>query len=252
MLNTVTFGNSTNPPLIIAHGLFGSARNWGVLSKRLSDAWHVIGVDLRNHGDSDFYSIHNYSSMAEDLQKTAKKFGADCRILGHSMGGKAAMLFALEQPKIVSKLVVIDIAPVNYLHSQNHVINALQSIDLTQVETRRDADVQLAHFLDDKQLRAFLLQSLKFGNEVYWKLNLPVLKKYMNDIVSFPKSDRIFEGKTLLIKGEKSDYISEEHLLTMRQRFNELKIVQISGAGHWVHAEKPRELEKEIRSFLND
>ena len=96
MLNTVTFGNSTNPPLIIAHGLFGSARNWGVLSKRLSDAWHVIGVDLRNHGDSDFYSIHNYSSMAEDLQKTAKKFGADCSILGHSMGGKAAMLFALE------------------------------------------------------------------------------------------------------------------------------------------------------------
>ena len=177
MLNTVTFGNSTNPPLIIAHGLFGSARNWGVLSKRLSDAWHVIGVDLRNHGDSGFYSIHNYSSMAEDLQKTAKKFGADCSILGHSMGGKAAMLFALEQPKIVSKLVVIDIAPVNYLHSQNHVINALQSIDLTQVETRRDADVQLAHFLDDKQLRAFLLQSLKFGNEVYWKLNLPVLKK---------------------------------------------------------------------------
>ena len=252
MLNIVSVGDPKNPTLIIAHGLFGSAKNWGVLCKRLSDKWYVIAVDMRNHGGSKFYPVHNYEAMAEDLQKIVKTQGVDCSILGHSMGGKAAMFFALEQPKMVSKLIVIDIAPVKYSHSQNNIIEALQNINLEFVKSRKDADVQLASFLGDHQLRAFLLQSLELKDGVFWKLNLPVLKEYMTDIIGFPNTTKIFKGKTLLVVGENSNYVSSDDEVVMHKRFSELKTVVISDAGHWVHAEKPKELENTIRKFLSN
>ena len=133
MLNTVTFGNSTNPPLIIAHGLFGSARNWGVLSKRLSDAWHVIGVDMRNHGLSFWDNNHRYVDLANDLRSVITKFGNSADVIGHSMGGKAAMALALFYSQFVKKLVVVDIAPVYYEHSQLEYINAMAAVNLNLV-----------------------------------------------------------------------------------------------------------------------
>ena len=237
MLNIVSVGDPKNPTLIVAHGLFGSAKNWGVLCKRLSDKWYVIAVDMRNHGGSGFYPVHNYEAMAEDLQKIVKSQGVDCSILGHSMGGKAAMFLALEYPKMVSKLIVIDIAPVKYSHSQNNIIKALQNINLQFVTSRKDADVQLASFLGDHQLRAFLLQSLEIKDGVYWKLNLPVLKEYMRDIMGFPNTTKMFKGKTLLVIGENSDYVSSDDQVVMRKIFSEMETAVISDAGHWVHAE---------------
>jgi len=233
MLNIVSVGDPKNPTLIVAHGLFGSAKNWGVLCKRLSDKWYVIAVDMRNHGGSEFYPVHNYEAMAEDLQKIV-------------------MFFALEQPKMVSKLIVIDIAPVKYSHSQNNIIEALQNINLEFVKSRKDADVQLASFLGDHQLRAFLLQSLELKDGVFWKLNLPVLKEYMRDIMGFPSTTKIFKGKTLLVVGENSNYVSSDDEVVMHKRFSEMKTVVISDAGHWVHAEKPKELENTIRKFLSN
>ena len=252
MLNIVSTGDTKNPPLIIAHGLFGSAKNWGMLSRRLSDKWYVIAVDMRNHGGSGFYPVHNYEAMAEDLQKIVKNHGVDCSILGHSMGGKAAMFFALEHPEMVSKLIVVDIAPVKYSHSQSYIIDALRSVKLDFVKSRKDADVQLASFIDDYQLRAFLLQSLGLKDGVQWHLNLPVLQKYMADIIGFPDTKKLFKGKTLLVVGENSNYVSNYDKVLMRKRFSEMETVVISDAGHWVHAEKPKELENVVRGFLVD
>ena len=124
MLNTIKVGDPKNPPLIIAHGLFGSAKNWGVMSRRLSDEWYVILVDMRNHGNSNSYSDHNYEAMADDLEKVINSFGGYCSVLGHSMGGKAFMYLALEIPEIVAKLIVVDIAPINYNHSQIDIVKA--------------------------------------------------------------------------------------------------------------------------------
>ena len=252
MLNIVSTGDTKNPPLVIAHGLFGSAKNWGMLSRRLSDKWYVIAVDMRNHGGSGFCPVHNYEAMAEDLQKIVKNHGVDCSMLGHSMGGKAAMFFALEHPEVVSKLIVVDIAPVKYSHSQSYIIDALRSVKLDFVKSRKDADVQLASFIDDYQLRAFLLQSLGLKDGVQWRLNLPVLQKYMADIVGFPDTKKLFKGKTLLVVGENSNYVSNYDKVLMRKRFSEMETVVISDAGHWVHAEKPKELENVVRGFLVD
>ena len=153
---------------------------------------------------------------------------------------------------MVSKLIVIDIAPVKYSHSQNNIIEALQNINLEFVKSRKDADVQLASFLGDHQLRAFLLQSLELRDGVFWKLNLPVLKEYMRDIMGFPSTTKIFKGKTLLVVGENSNYVSSDDEVVMHKRFSEMKTVVISDAGHWVHAEKPKELENTIRKFLSN
>ncbi|MEO1552275.1 MAG: alpha/beta fold hydrolase, partial [Pseudomonadota bacterium] len=152
-LASATYGEG--PPLLIAHGLYGSARNWGVIAKRLSDRHAVTAVDMRNHGDSPWFDTHSYDDMAGDLAPFA---GGD--VLGHSMGGKAAMVLALTQPNRVTRLVVADIAPVTYGHSQQIYIDAMRKVDLTRIEMRSDADAQLAEYVDDPGIRAFLLQSL--------------------------------------------------------------------------------------------
>jgi len=251
MLNTIKVGNPKNPPLIIAHGLFGSAKNWGVMSRRLSDEWYVISVDMRNHGNSSSHPDHNYEAMADDLEKVIKYFGGYCSILGHSMGGKAFMYLALHDPKIVAKLIVVDIAPINYDHSQIDIVKALQSIDLKLVKSRRDADNVLASFIEEKEVRDFLLQNLKFESHTTWDLNLTNLEKNMEKILNFPSSNQVFNGETLLIVGENSTYVSADNISVMRKKFPDLRVKRIGGAGHWVHVEKPIEFERSVREFLS-
>ena len=229
-------------PLVVAHGLFGSGRNWGAVAKRLADERQVIAVDMRNHGDSPWSDDHSYAAMAADLAEVAPQ---PFDIVGHSMGGKAAMVLALTQPDAVRRLVVVDIAPVAYGHTQMDLIDAMRDADLSGATRRSEVDLDV----HDPGARAFLLQSCDV-TEGRWRLNLDVLAEQMDDIVGWPGIEERFEGPALFLRGETSDYVSDAHLPEIERLFPAARIETIAGAGHWVHAERPREVEAAIRRFL--
>jgi len=235
-------------PLLIAHGLFGSARNWGVLARRLADRRKVIAVDMRNHGNSPWSDGNSYADMAGDL---AGVIDGQADVLGHSMGGKAAMLLALSQPDKVSRLIVADVAPVAYDHSQNLLIDAMQSVDLARVGNRRDADQMLAGAVPEDAVRAFLLQSLDLKGETpRWMLNLDVLRAEMPKIIGFPAVTARFERPALFLTGDRSDYVQNSDHARILELFPMAEFRQVENAGHWLHAENPRMFESEVRAFL--
>src|SRR6056297_1966457 len=161
MLNRIEYGTRTKAPgLLIAHGLYGSARNWGVISKRLSDSRQVVAVDMRNHGSSPWFETHSYPDMASDLAAVLEDLEGPFDVLGHSMGGKAAMVLALTRPELVNRLIVADIAPVAYSHTQIQYIDAMKAVDLSRVEKRSDVAEQLHDVVDDPTLISFFTQSL--------------------------------------------------------------------------------------------
>ena len=248
MLNTVLYdGPTDHPPLLIAHGLFGSARNWGVIAKRLSATRQVTAADMRNHGESPWLESHSYPDLAEDL---AGSIGASSDMLGHSMGGKAAMTLALTHPERVRRLVVADIAPVAYTHTQQGMIDAMRTVDLSRIESRRDADEQLAIAVAEPGVRAFLLQSLDV-RERRWRLNLDVLEAEMPGIMGFPDMDGAFEGPVLFLTGADSDYVKREDRARIKSLFPKARFAKIPGAGHWLHADNPRAFEAAVEAFLN-
>jgi len=239
-------------PLLIAHGLFGSARNWGVIARRLSDTRDVVTVDLRNHGESPWQGSHSYPDLAADLAEAIAGLGGQVDILGHSMGGKAAMVLALTQGALVRRLVVADIAPTAYTHSQTRHINAMRGLDLTGVTTRGEADRRLAGHIPDAGLRAFFLQSLDLkAQPPRWRLNLDVLEAEMPNIVGWPGTTGQFDGPALFLTGGLSDYVLPEHRATIRALFPHARFAKLPDVGHWLHAEKPREFEETVRVFLN-
>jgi len=251
MLNTVIHGDdNAQPPLLIAHGLFGSARNWGVLAKRLSDSRRVLTVDMRNHGDSFRDDSHSYPDLAADLAEVIAAHGGVADVVGHSMGGKAAMALALGHPEAVRRLVVADIAPVSYGHTQQPLIDAMRAVDLSVVERRGDADAQLAPLVPEAGVRAFLLQSLDVGAR-RWRLNLDALSANMAAILGWPDLDGRYDGPALFLSGAASDYVLPEHRPAIKAMFPNAKFAKIPGAGHWLHAEKPKEFEAALRAFLN-
>ena len=251
MLNTLTHGDPTDqPPLLIVHGLYGSARNWGVIAKRLADARQVVTVDQRNHGDSPWADSHGYDDMAADLAQVIVDLGGTADLLGHSMGGKAAMMLALTRPELVQRLIVADIAPVAYGHSQIQYIHAMRQVDLDRIEKRSDAAAQLAPLVDNPTLPAFFTQSLDVAGK-RWKLNLDVLAEEMPKILGFPETQGRFDGPTLFLSGAASDYVTQDHRPVIRAHFPQARFAKIPGAGHWLHAEKPREFEASVRGFLD-
>ena len=235
------------PPLLIAHGLFGSARNWGVIARRLAETRRVVAVDMRNHGDSPWTDAHGYDEMAEDL---AEVIEGQWDVLGHSMGGKAAMVLALRHPGKVNRLVVADIAPVAYGHTQAHLVDAMEGLGLPGIATRGDADRALAAVVEDAGVRAFLLQSLDV-KERRWRLNLDALRREMPKILSFPEIAGRFDGPALFLSGGTSSYVRPEHRDRIKALFPEARFAKIPGAGHWLHAEKPREFEAAVTAFLS-
>lgn len=243
MLNTIRHGDPSLPKLLIVHGLFGSGRNWGVIAKRLSDRFHVIAPDMRNHGDSPWFDSNSYEDMAGDL---AALLDGPTDVVGHSMGGKASMMLALKFPNLIKRLVVADIAPVGYSHTQSHNIDAMRAVDLSQV-TRRSEAAPLLEVEDN--VKAFLLQSLDVS-EKRWRLNLDVLERDMEKIIGFPQVDGEFDGPALFLSGADSDYVLPEHRPTIKALFPQAKFAKIPGAGHWLHADKPREFEAALRAFL--
>ncbi|WP_439122650.1 alpha/beta fold hydrolase [Marivita sp.] len=251
MLNTL-FTDSQGPstPLLIVHGLYGSGRNWSVIAKRLSDRGAVATVDLRNHGDSFWSDDHSYPDMAADLAQVIEAHGGLMDVVGHSMGGKAAMVLALTRPELVNRLIVADIAPVAYTHSQIQFIEAMRAVDLSAIEKRSDASAQLAAHVDDPTLQAFFTQSLDVKGK-RWKLNLDALAAEMPKILGFPDLEGSFDKPTLFLSGAQSDYVTQEYRPKIKGLFPKARFAKIPGAGHWLHAEKPREFEASVRAFLD-
>ena len=239
------------PPLLIAHGLFGSARNWGVIARRLSDRREVLAVDMRNHGDSPRFPTQSYADMAADLAGVIAAHGGRADVLGHSMGGKAAMMLALTEGAMVNRLVVADIAPVAYSHDQTRHITALRALDLSGLTSRAEADARLAAAVTDPALRAFFLQSLDLkATPPGWRINLDVLEAEMPKIIGWPQVAGHFDGPTLFLSGALSHYVLPDYRDAIRTLFPAARFAKLPGAGHWLHAEKPRAFEETVRVFL--
>lgn len=243
----------TVPPLVIVHGLYGSARNWGVIARRLADTRDVITVDQRNHGQSPRAATQSYDDMASDLAEVITSLGGKVDLLGHSMGGKASMVLALTRGKMLRRLVVADIAPVAYGHDQSHHARAMLAMDLAGLTTRAEADRRLkAAGVDDPGLRAFFLQSLDMKtNPPEWRLNLPVLIREMPKMVGWPGTQGRFDGPALFLTGADSHYVLPDYRDKIRRLFPHARFAKLPGAGHWLHADKPREFEETVRVFLN-
>ena len=253
MLNYTEYGEAAadRPSLFIVHGLYGSGRNWGVIAKRLSDNRHVVTVDMRNHGSSPHHDTHSYPEMAQDLAEVITHLGGPVDICGHSMGGKAVMMLALTRPELLRRVIVADIAPVTYGHTQQMFIDAMRGVDLTQIERRSDAEAQLATAGVERALQSFFTQSLDVPGK-RWRLNLDALEAEMPKIIGWPDDvSGQFAGPTLFLSGGASDYVQPEHREAIKALFPQARFAKIPGAGHWLHAEKPREFEATLRIFLN-
>ena len=252
MLNYIHYPStqSNKTPLLIVHGLYGSARNWGVISKRLSDEREVFAIDQRNHGDSLWCETQSYFDMAGDLQEFLKHFGS-MAVLGHSMGGKAAMVLSILDSNLVEKLIIADIAPVSYSHDNTQYIRAMKKIQVDRLATRTDAIMQLAESVPEPELRSFFAQSIDLKNK-RWKLNLDVLEREMEKIISFPQLPGQYEKASLFLSGALSNYLQIIHRPSIKKLFPRAKFAKIPNAGHWLHAEKPREFEAAVRTFLSD
>ena len=252
-LNHSITGTDAGLPVLMAHGLFGQGRNLGALARRLAEGRRVISLDMRNHGDSFHDPDHSYAALAGDLADAIADLGGCADLVGHSMGGKAAMMLALTRPRMVRKLAVLDIAPVAYGHSQNHLIDAMASLDLSAIDRRSTADAALAERIDDPGVRAFLLQSLDLKSDPKaWRLNLPVLRDQMDRLVGWPDDlpGAAFDGPVLEIAGEQSDYVTDAGQAALREYFPQARIVRVKGAGHWLHADAPDTVSEILVSFL--
>ena len=253
MLATYRTGPETGTPLLIAHGLFGSARNWGAIIRSLSQSRPVLTVDMRNHGDSPRAPRHGYEEMAADLAEVIVTHGGQADVLGHSMGGKAAMMLALTRGELVSRLIVADISPVPYDHGQMALVRAMQAVDLTGIALRSEADGRLSGAVPDPGVRAFLMQSLDLkAVPPRWRLNLGVLALEMDRILGWPDTVGQFDGPTLFLSGGESDYVLPKYRAATRELFPKARFAKIPGAGHWLHAEKPNDFSAAVEAALTD
>jgi len=242
-LNFKQFGQGA--PVIILHGLFGTLDNWQTIARRLSENHTVFIIDQRNHGRSPHHDEFNYEVMAEDLRDFMEaQWVYEATIIGHSMGGKAAMQFALNYGEMVEKLIIVDIGPQKYKGGHQTIFEALLALDLPKVENRKDAENQLATRIDEVAVRQFLLKNLtrnKESGQYQWKMNLPAIHTNYEHILETIESDYTYDGETLFINGGKSDYLSPSDMPNVQKLFPQATLKTIPEAGHWVHAEAPNE-----------
>ncbi|HET7594674.1 MAG TPA: alpha/beta fold hydrolase [Stellaceae bacterium] len=244
----------SGPPLLILHGVFGSGRNWSSLAQHLAAAHHVFALDARNHGASPWADSMSYADMIADVRAFQAARGLErVAVMGHSMGGKTAMLLALSRPEAVERLVVVDVAPVAYQPALAAYVQAMRAADLAGVSRRAQVDAQLAGAIASPGERAFLLQNLVLeGGQARWRLNLPVLERFMPEISGFPELAQgvAFAGPALFIAGERSGYVRPEHGPVIERLFPKARIVQVPEAGHWLHAERPDAFLALVTPFL--
>ncbi len=250
-LNYKTFGSGE--PLIILHGLFGSLDNWQSLAKKYAKYFKVYIIDQRNHGKSQHSETFNYDLLAQDLLAFCKQHQIlKTHLIGHSMGGKVVMKFAVQYSQFVNKLIVADIAPVRYKRGHDDIFLGLQSIDLSLLKSREEADKLLQKYIPEFSVRQFLLKGLTRNEErkFVWKYNLDALWKEYENIINDIHLDGLFNGPTLFLKGELSNYILPEYYPKIKKYFPNSTISTIPNVGHWLHAERPKLFLSKTLEFL--
>ncbi len=248
--------HGAGPPVLLLHGLYGAGQNLGMIARALAD-YRVIALDLRNHGASPHAPDMRYASMAQDVIDTMDALGLDDAVLiGHSMGGKTAMMAALTYGVRVRALAVLDIAPIalDHIETSAAIIDALAAIKLTPDLTRQRADADLAATIADPALRGFLLNNLRIssGSAPYWRLDLPAIRAALPDLTGWvdPQNLQPYLGPTLVVRGGESDYVPRAAQAEIMERFPRATIETIDHAGHWLHAEQPLAVNAALRRLF--
>ncbi|HLF19353.1 MAG TPA: alpha/beta fold hydrolase [Bacteroidota bacterium] len=242
-------------PLVILHGLLGSSDNWHTVSKKLSAHFLVFAVDLRNHGRSPHSDSFSYETMAQDIKEFLQQHSlSSVFLLGHSMGGKTAMTFALAHPDSVRKLIVVDIAPRDYGAQHDDIFDALYSLKLEQFQNRKQIDETLARTIPSFSTRQFLVKNLSRNDEgsFTWKINLDVIHRNYGELNKAVQGGPPFTKPTLFIRGGKSPYILDEDLGDIKRLFPFSTVTTIQHAGHWVHADTPDEFTNIVLDFCSE
>jgi pimeloyl-ACP methyl ester carboxylesterase len=242
-------------PIIILHGLFGSSDNWQAIGKALSDEYKVFLIDQRNHGRSPKSDEFTYEAMAEDLLEFIGQHNLIMPvIIGHSMGGKTAMKFAVQHPHLFSKLIVVDITPRYYPVHHGSILEGLTSINLQQLSSRQEADEQLARYEPHPTVRMFLLKNLHRTDQgtFDWRINLPVINEQIENVGEALSNEVSIDNPTLFLNGERSDYVKAEDKPLIRNVFTKAEFITIRNAGHWAHAEKPDEFVSIVSQFIKN
>jgi pimeloyl-ACP methyl ester carboxylesterase len=241
-----------DPPLVLLHGLFGSARNFGSVQREFAAHRRTIALDLRNHGSSPHDIDMHYAAMAADVLRTLDAMSAlPATVLGHSMGGKAAMRAALKQPDAIARLIVADIAPVPNPPHLRPVAEAMASMALVPGMTRAEADAALADAVPEAGMRAFLLQNLQLGQTPHWRIGLQEIIGGFADIEAWDApSHAQYDGPALCIAGASSHYVRPEHRPIIRALFPRARFVTLKNAGHWLHADNPAGFIAVVEAFL--
>ncbi|MEZ5014023.1 MAG: alpha/beta fold hydrolase [Chitinophagales bacterium] len=251
-LHFLRSGNGS--PVIILHGLFGMLDNWKTIGKLLETDHSVYLVDQRNHGRSPHSPEHSFPLMSDDLYQLMVSAGLQkAYIIGHSMGGKTAMQFAVDHPEKIDKLIVVDIGPKRYPEGHDTIFAAMLSLDPAHIRSRAEADALLAKRIDSEGVRQFLMKNLSRNTDggYHWKCNLEALKaNYTDHILAAIKSEHPVEVPALFIRGEQSDYIPDVDWPAIREQFPDSQLVTIQGSGHWVHADQPLAFFRAISAYM--
>jgi len=251
-LHSQIFG--TGRPFVILHGFLGMGDNWKTLGTRWAeDGYEIHLLDQRNHGRSFHSDAFSYEIMAEDLKKYCEENNLNkIVLLGHSMGGKVAMQFAVTYPEKVSKLIVADIGPKAYPPHHQDILKALSQLDFLKIKSRSEAEDILSEYIKDEGTRLFLLKNLyrKSKNELALRINLPILSKKIEKVGAALPENTVFKEDTLFLRGEKSGYIEPIDELLIKKHFPKAKIETVSNAGHWLHAENPDDFYNNVMNFL--
>ena len=241
-------------PLIILHGFLGSSDNWRVISRRLGAHYKVFAIDLRNHGRSPHSDIFDYDVMAADLREFVEQQSLrSIALLGHSMGGKVAMKFAIEYSEQIDRLIIVDIGPKPYEPSKRYLLEALLSLDLTRYKSFADVGAALAAEIPGESLRKFLLKNLArdSNGRLHWKVHLEAIYQNYDKLAQGFAPGRTFDKPTLFIRGGRSNYIEDDDAPLIRQIFLQAEIATLPAAGHWVHIDTPEEFLQTVLNFLN-
>lgn len=239
-------------PLIMLHGVFGSSDNLLSVGKSLAENFSVYLLDQRNHGESPHSDSFTYSDMAEDVNEFMEDHNINnAFLLGHSMGGKTVMNFTAKYPEKVKKLIVVDISPRYYRRHHDDILEGLNSIQPKVVSSRGEADKILSEKVSELAVRQFLLKNLeREGDSFKWRINLQVISRDIENVGEALPESAVIKVPTLFVKGENSGYIREKDIEVIDKQFSNYKLEIINGAGHWLHAEKPIEFVKAVKSFL--
>jgi esterase len=243
----------TGSPVVLLHGLFGAARNFGTVQRALTPVYRVIALDARNHGASPHGAGMSYPTLAADVLETLDALGVErAAVIGHSMGGKTAMTVALTAPERVGRLLVADIAPVPYRHENESVAVAMRAIPLSPGLTRAEAETALTDSVPIPAVRTFLIQNLQFGPQPHWRIGLDEITAAIPDLEGWETATGAYPGPTLFVSGAQSDFVLPEHRPVIRALFPAARFVAVKNAGHWLHADNPAGFLSVVEAFLHD